>query len=850
MGKKSKKKGGNSSKKNKPAKAGAAPNKQSSGGAGKNKKLDSDQISLYRIYKYCTEAVIQWGKSAFYKKEIKGNNNNNSTKTSLSHVIFDILGSLADDGVLMPAAVVRDLKLAISYRKRVRRFYKSLPQVSEEDYARHEWLIQQLEKLVKAFRQNKKGNVENKDNDAAITVREGFEVLALSDDEESVASAEQDDEANVKRPPVVFSTPPTPKELENEERQFAIALFLYDLDTIRQNLRKRWEKWAKLSAREGDTEVAAKNLMAVTASTEYALVAVRKSMLQVSLEIDNFSGFDKILQAIGESPSSGESKQEFGMQDFKEGDLVTIQGLAKRPDLNGTHGFICRSMDAEASQRFAVQLFDKKQTLSVQPKNLVFSDETFSRLCQIQKTVGSLNVKSLDIPKTPPMTYGAPTSASVQKAGVEIIMQGDKFEEAAKSKDFASLLQLTIQHSLPLWISMSQYLPDVGAADAVLNAYIRDFFSTGKLKLPLAFALLITLDGAMACATEGKNLAEDTKDLVVKVLEEAYTTYSYTPAIRLLERDGKNSNALYSHFEFVKHVREEYSVVGMFFPLVSGEMLLNGLRMHFTCGSGLPYTYVEKCTHVLHIYWLLRSEGHMGRIPEVESILRMYQQRVFFRAGLAKKGQDSYLKCQQLAQGVSAEAVRYLDGKAVPRRVGRAPMNADALTYEGLHVTEVSRLLDVLQWKSMPIIDKDACFDEIEMISREEYSTIFTAPLLKVVVKMMDLASALELGMTRLARQSGPQMLPKFAQHTSRMTELDLVSFWAMALGDNRSLIPGEKDTVFGHFASVFSQVFGSGIEPIIPDEEATLVFSLNDHKVDPTLWGEKGSRRLEHLQV
>mmetsp|Transcript_1279 Transcript_1279/g.2551 ORF Transcript_1279/g.2551 Transcript_1279/m.2551 type:complete len:856 (+) Transcript_1279:99-2666(+) len=855
MGKKSKKKGGNSAKK-KPTKA--APSKQSSGGGGPKKKLDSDQISLYRIYKYCTEAVIQWGKSTYYKKQVKGNNK--STKASLSHVIFDILGSLADDGVLMPGMVLQDLKLAISYRKRVRRFYKSLPQVSEEDYTRHEWLIQQLENLAKAFRQNQKAQqqqVENEDvNTESTTIREGFEVLALSDDEESVASTE-DDNVEAKTTPVILLTPPTPKELENEERQFAIALFMYDLDTIRQNLRERWRKWAKLSLslspQDDDDTEAAKNLMAVTASTEYALAAVRKSVLQMSLEIDNFSGFDKILDVIGKS--SGESKQEFDMKDFKEGDLVTIQALENRRDLNGKHGFICRPVDAEASERLAVQLFpvDEKQTLSVQPKNLIFSDDTFLRLCQIQTAVGSLNVKSLDIPSTPPRTYGASQSASVQKAGIEMIMQGDKFEKAAKSQDFTSLLKMTVQHSLPLWISLSQYLPDAGAADAVLNAYIRDYFSTGKLKLPLAFALLVTMDSAMACATATEstnNLAEETKDLFVKVLSEAYTSYAYTPAIRLLERDGKRADALYSHLEFTRHIRDEYSVAGMFFPLVSGEMMLNGLRMHFVCGSGLPYTYVEKCTHILHIYWLLRSEGRMGKIPELESILRMYQQRVFFRGGLAKKGQECYLKYQQLAQGVSVEALRYLDGKTVPRRTGRVPFNSDALTYEGLHVTEISRLLDVLQWKSMPIIDKDACFDEIEMISREEFSTIFTAPLLKVSVKMMDLASALELGMTRLAIQSGPQMMPNFALHTSRMTQLDLISYWAMTLGDNRSVIPGEKDTMLGQFASVFSQVFGSGVKPIIPGEEATLAFSLNDHKVDSALWGEKGARRLENLQV
>jgi len=248
MGKKSKKKTGHSARK-KPSRAASSTRQNSS--VPKNKKLDSDQISLYRIYKYSTEAVIQWGKSTFYKKRVKGN-----TKESLSHVIFNILGSLANDGVRMPDAVLRDLKLAISYRKRVRRVYKSLPQVSLEDYSRHEWLIQQLEQLAQAFGRNQQSQsaTENEVSGEA-TARAGFEVLALSDDEgDSVAS-----EPEAPHSRIVLDTPPTPKELENEERQFAIALFMYDLDDIRQNLRKRWTKWAK-SSHDDKTE-AAKNLL-------------------------------------------------------------------------------------------------------------------------------------------------------------------------------------------------------------------------------------------------------------------------------------------------------------------------------------------------------------------------------------------------------------------------------------------------------------------------------------------------------------------------------------------------------------------------------------------------------------
>jgi len=624
---------------------------------------------------------------------------------------------------------------------------------------------------------------------------------------------------------------------------------MYDLDDIRQNLRKRWTKWAK-SSHDDKTE-AAKNLLAVTASTEYALAAVRKAELQMSLEVDKIAGFDEILQAAGESSES--QLQESNMEDFQQGDLVTIQGLEKLPELNGKHGFISRQVHGENSDSLVVQLFPMDQemnTLSVQPKNLLHSDDTFLRLRQIQAVVGSLNVRALNIPIPPSYIYGSPKSTSVQRAAVEMIMAGNNIGEAATNKDFASLLKLTVDHSLPLWISLSRYLPDAGAADGVMNAYIRDFDSSGKLKLPFAFALLVTIDSVMACAAESTILAEKTKDLFVHVLNEAYVSDVYTPAIRMLERTGKTPATLFSHFEMARRLRGEYSVAGMFFPLIAGEMMLSGLRMHFVCGCGLPHTYAERHLHIFHIYWLLRSEVHMGKIPELESILRMYQKRVFFRGGLAKKGQESYLKCQQLAQGVSAEVSRYLDGKEVPRRGGRAPFNSDALTYEGLHVTEISRLLDILQWKSMPIVDKDACLDEIESIAREEYSSLFTAPLLKVSCKMMDVADALELGMARLASTSGMNMMSNFAHHTSRMNKLDLVSFWAMALGDDRSMVAGEKQQMLSKFADTFSQVFGPGVEPIVEDQEATLTFRQNEHKVDSALWGEKGVRRTEHQQV
>ena len=116
MGKKTKKKSGQKVPKNQ-----QTDNNPSSSHAKKAKaKLDSDQVSLYRIYKHCNEAVIQWGKATYSKKYKK---TPKKIATSLSHVLFDILTSLADDGVLMPRPVLEDLRLTIFYRKKVSKIF-------------------------------------------------------------------------------------------------------------------------------------------------------------------------------------------------------------------------------------------------------------------------------------------------------------------------------------------------------------------------------------------------------------------------------------------------------------------------------------------------------------------------------------------------------------------------------------------------------------------------------------------------------------------------------------------------------------------------------------------------------
>lgn len=772
--------------------------------------------------------------------------NNKARKTrraeSLSHIIFEILGSLAEESIAMPEEVWLHLKSAIYFRKRVGRFYRSLPEVGEA-YLRHEWLVQRLEDLATAFgliRNIRDGEDDEGEVENVATVREGFEVLALSDDEEE-PEHEEKGEPTVQAYRIILEQPPTPEELELEERQFAIALFLCELDSMRKSLRRRWTKWEQQTPRD-DAE-AAQNLLAITSSTEYALSAVSKSFLQMSMEIDASSDIDEIIQVVGESASKS---KELTRSDFEEGDLVVIHSLETRPELNGSHGCICKAVDRETSEGLAVQT-NNKQVL-VHPKNLSLSDDTFQRICQIHSVMGSLNLNEMDIPEPPELVYGAPASHPVIQAGINLITNADSFDAAARNQDFDTMLQFTVKYCLPYLISITRYLPNVGAADAVLIAYIRDYSEKGVLKFPLAFAMLVAIDGATICACrEGGDKGLATKDVFVRELKKATTPQLYMAAIRLLEGDGKRTKAFYSHFDFITHMTGEYSVAGVIFPLLTGELMLCGLRMHVVCGCGLPFAYPEKYLHVLHIYWVLRSEGHMGKIPELESVIGMYNQQVFFRGGLAKKGQKAYAKCQQMALGVRIEAMRYLDGRGSSKR---GPMAFSSPTFEGLHVTEISRLLDILQWKSMPILDKEACLDEIEKIAKVEYSSILVAPVMSVSVKVMQLANNLERGFAGVARQSGPKMTASFSSFTARMSPLDVVSIWVMSLGDDRSVVPGEKGAMLSQIADLYSNAFGGMVEPVSPGEEPSLTFSENNHKVDPALWGQQGAKKLEHLHV
>lgn len=77
----------------------------------------------------------------------------------------------------------------------------------------------------------------------------------------------------------------------------------------------------------------------MTAVTDYAISALRKSILQVSIEIDSFWDFDSIIAGFRESSTTHDHHVE--RSELQEGDFVGLIGLEKQASLNGKCGFIC-----------------------------------------------------------------------------------------------------------------------------------------------------------------------------------------------------------------------------------------------------------------------------------------------------------------------------------------------------------------------------------------------------------------------------------------------------------------------------------------------------------------------------
>jgi hypothetical protein len=121
---------------------------------------------------------------------------------------------------------------------------------------------------------------------------------------------------------------------------------------------------------------------------------------------------------------------------------------------------------------------------------------------------------------------------------------------------------------------------------------------------------------------------------------------------------------------------------------------------------------------------MLQTEGYLGRISEIESpLFCIYRQQVWFRGGLPQKGSHAYLKSWQIAAGLNRNGARLLDGQEIRKYVKTLGVSK-ALDNIGLHITEISQLQEIFQWKSMPFLDSRDCFQKIRRIALDEYRDV------------------------------------------------------------------------------------------------------------------------------
>ena len=833
--------------------------------------LNSGNSSMVSIYKSATEEVLQWARSEYQK--LSGiRKKRKSSFTTLVSLFATCFQSLVEAQIRMPISIQSSLHTAIEYRKRVSDIYRLVLSASEVSYQRHQWIIDQLGKVAQNFCKLDNDHAAfDKDSADKVNAKRNsdnpFEALSVEVDDEEDDHADETDhhplskQEEPKFPSTTKVAIPTAEEIATEEKCFAISLVLLEISEAREDVRRLWRQWASAgsqrekfnSSDDGamDDSEAVGELVAATACTEYIIQALRKLVLQTTIEYQCFNDFDVLLEAMSESNARNDTNSQEPMNnktDYEVGDSVVLQNLVGRIDLNGREGTINKP---KAGERFAVKLFaleneQKRQIIAVKPENLSLADTFSRRMNQISVALNSFQFNT--VPSHPPLTVGSDVSPEIQAYCIQIIANQPSFETATTEKDYRRLLQHIIRYFLPVWISMAQYLPNVGAADVVMNAYLRDFAENRKVQLHLVIAIMIAVDCAISVVEGGnKSIHEEAGRLCERIFQKVYDTKIYTRAIQLFDDNGFKSEALHCHLELQRHMVASLPM-GDIFPWINGEILLAGLRLHFVVGSGLPYCFVQEYTTLLHLYWGLLSQGHVRRMPELEeTLVRMYTKNVFFRGGVPKRDSGSYVKSWQLAIGASIHSMKLLDGRQNARR--QANVNSKALEMTGLHVTEISRLLDVLQWKTMPIGNKDVAFREIQDIAREESRTIFLAPLVQTCLKLKQLERALtQPELLSSARAFGYRWMKNFESFLPSLKGLSVVAFWGLSLADDRTH-EEEKDLGLSMLATTYRSIFIEN-ESDVGEEEFDLKFNPSTHKVDPSFWGEKGVQRSDNLMV
>jgi len=155
---------------------------------------------------------------------------------------------------------------------------------------------------------------------------------ALSIEEEYEEEENKEDSNPVTGKATQPSLKPTRKEIEEEERCFAISLVLWEISEIRKDVRNIWDDCARDLEVDVDTATFASNLCAATACTEYTSLAVTKLVNQTSLRVKSFDDLDQILRSFGDV--------KMQTSELSVGDVMVISGLQSQTALNGQEGVV------------------------------------------------------------------------------------------------------------------------------------------------------------------------------------------------------------------------------------------------------------------------------------------------------------------------------------------------------------------------------------------------------------------------------------------------------------------------------------------------------------------------------
>jgi hypothetical protein len=846
----------------------------SSGGGG----------GMYDTYKKCTEAVKQWAiltwdkKNKVGGKQTKNNISKQQQQQLPEHVpistIMLNLHELATMNTIMPLSILHDLKMAIRLRRQASVYYNYSNQSFCEG---HEWIINQLVLIYNAFRtaayrvrqqQQQKsptnntnssivtdngsfddGDGDDDETDGVTSMKNRFAVLATvyggdeNDDDDSSLDGGLDNDTTA-FVPIPTTTTYVPKEeiVQEEERQFAIACALLEVENLRQHIRTTWKDWALTTKPENyndittpptaktfDAAAVAKELLTATCISRYGILMAKSAIMSTCVEFDAFTDFDEIFKQPQSRlvPMSGYVQRHNSSQLLELGQNVIVTGLVAKPEFNDKCGTICTvpsSTDTTptTTDRYGVRLGGSGKVLSIKPTNLLLSDDLLVGLHQVYEALSSFT-----FPPAPSREELADPEGG-KSFDMKIICQ---------SRDRRALLQfLTIQF-LPIWNSFGDYAGDVGPGDSLFCEYLKEFYTDRTINFHWVFLLLCMIDSTFDCYHVNHHSNQVAIDSVDALLRDVCDANAYEMSKDYVRSRGGESIDLWTYNERVDCMRQVCTVTS--FPWLSGDVLLQGFHLNLVAASGLPYFFWNEFISILHLYSMLRQEGYIAMIPDIENtLIRLYRQQVFFRSGVPQSGSGSFLASWQVSLGLNTKFVPALKGGRTRRRPGGSKHDENR---SGLLVTEMSRLLAIVQWQEIRVLSNPiVCFDEIRQVVNDEFHVLFRAPLMMAAVQMIRIDRLLVTRCPGEHRAFCDRWLGNYNKRLLQMNAATRVCFWAFSLADRRSLDPVEIRRGLQMIANCFGEVYGQWcidrieITPCIP-----FTFNPNEHKDISVRWGQ-----------